>query len=76
MLNLANGDVIEDQLNAFAFVLTGLARLADDCDTLDESVQDAPARSGRSPHRRKTEPAHYKFQDYVKHPNRSRRSAG
>ncbi len=68
MLNLANGDVIEDQLNAFAFVLTGLARLADDCDTLDESVQDRlrVVAARRIDGRRSLLTT---FQDYVKHPN-------
>jgi len=32
--------VIEDQLVSFVFVLTGLARLATSCDTLDESIQE------------------------------------
>ncbi|MGD0095927.1 MAG: ATP-binding protein [Terracidiphilus sp.] len=40
MLNRATNAVIEDQLDSFAFVLTGLARLANSCDTLDESIQE------------------------------------
>jgi len=40
MLNLARGAEVEDQLDAFSFVLTGLARLAGSCDTLDEAVQE------------------------------------
>ncbi len=40
MLNLARDAVVEDQLDAYAFVLTGLARLANSCDTLDESIQE------------------------------------
>jgi hypothetical protein len=40
MLNRATDAVIEDQLDSFAFVLTGLARLANSCDSLDESIQE------------------------------------
>ena len=40
MLNRSTNAVIEDQLDSFAFVLTGLARLANSCDTLDESIQE------------------------------------
>ncbi len=40
MLNRAANAVIEDRLDSFAFVLTGLARLASSCDTLDESIQE------------------------------------
>jgi len=40
MLNRATNAVIEDQLDSFAFVLTGLARLANSCETLDESIQE------------------------------------
>src|SRR5580692_9498993 len=40
MLNLARDAVVEEQLDAYAFVLTGLARLAASCDTLDESIQE------------------------------------
>ena len=40
MLNRAGDAVIEDELNASAFVLTGLARLASSCDTLDESIRE------------------------------------
>jgi ATPase family protein associated with various cellular activities (AAA) len=39
MLNLAKDTAIESRLDAFAFVLTGLARLANVCDTLDETIQ-------------------------------------
>ena len=40
MIHRAANAVIEDQLDSFAFVLTGLARVASSCDTLDESVQE------------------------------------
>jgi len=40
MIHRATNAVIEDQLDSFAFVLTGLARLAGSCDTLDESIQE------------------------------------
>ncbi len=40
MINRATNAVIEDQLDSFAFVLTGLARLASSCETLDESIQE------------------------------------
>lgn len=40
MLNLARDAAVETQLDAFAFVLTGLARLANACDTLDQSIQE------------------------------------
>jgi len=40
MINRATTAVIEDQLDSFAFVLTGLARLANSCETLDESIQE------------------------------------
>ena len=40
MLNLVRDAVVEDQLDACAFVLTGLARLATACDTLDESIME------------------------------------
>ena len=39
MLNGTDKAVIEDQLDAFAFVLAGLAGLAKSCDTLDDSIQ-------------------------------------
>jgi len=40
MLNLARDAVVEDQLDAFSFVLSGLARLVKSCDTLDENIQE------------------------------------
>jgi len=40
MLNRASNAVIDDELDASAFVLTGLARLASSCDTLDEGIRD------------------------------------
>ena len=40
MLNLASEVVSQESLNACSFVLAGLARLADSCETLDESVRD------------------------------------
>jgi hypothetical protein len=40
MIHRAANAVIEDQLDSFAFVLTGLARVASSCDTLDESIQE------------------------------------
>ena len=39
MLNGTGKAVIEDQLDAFAFVLAGLAKLANSCDTLDDTIQ-------------------------------------
>ncbi|MGA7830729.1 MAG: AAA family ATPase [Terracidiphilus sp.] len=39
MINRTGNAVMEDQLDSFAFVLTGLARLANSCDTLDEAIQ-------------------------------------
>jgi hypothetical protein len=39
MLNLTTEAAIEEQRNAYSFVLAGLARLAGACDTLDESVR-------------------------------------
>ncbi|MGD0939027.1 MAG: ATP-binding protein [Terracidiphilus sp.] len=41
MINHATTAVIEDRLDSFAFVLTGLARLANSCETLDESIQES-----------------------------------
>lgn len=40
MLNLAREFHLQEGLNTRSFVLTGLARLAAPCDTLDESVRD------------------------------------
>jgi len=40
MLNLARDSTVECQLNAHAFVLAGLARLATSCDTLDECIRE------------------------------------
>jgi hypothetical protein len=40
MLNLATEAVIEEQRNAYSFVLTGLARLSGACETLDESIRN------------------------------------
>jgi ATPase family associated with various cellular activities (AAA) len=68
MLNPASDLVLEDQLNAFAFVLNGLARLASSCDTLDESVQDRLrlVAARRIDGRRGPLAA---FQDYLKRPD-------
>jgi hypothetical protein len=40
MIHRGESAVIEGQLDSFAFVLTGLARLANSCETLDESIQE------------------------------------
>jgi hypothetical protein len=40
MLNLATEPIIDEELNADSFVLIGLARLANSCETLDESVHN------------------------------------
>ena len=67
MLNRATNAVIEDQLDSFAFVLTGLARLANSCDTLDESIQERlrSIAARRIDGRRSLLAA---FQDYLRDP--------
>lgn len=40
MMNVLAGDTPTDRVDAFAFVLAGLARMAASCDTLDESIRD------------------------------------
>jgi ATPase family associated with various cellular activities (AAA) len=67
MLNLATEAVLEDQRNAYSFVLAGLTRLAGACDTLDESVRHhlrkvAAQRGGARMNLISS------FQDYLRHP--------
>jgi hypothetical protein len=70
MLNLVCDTAVEDQLDASAFVLTGLARLANCCDTLDESIRErldgiaARRIDGRKGLRNS-------FMDYMKRPSRA-----
>ena len=67
MLNLARGAVAEEQLDAFSFVLAGLARLADSCETLDESIQERlQSIAAQSLRGRKSLPS--AFQDYMRRP--------
>jgi len=67
MLNLATEPVIEDQLNAYSFVLSGLARLARSCETLDEAVQSRllSLTTQRATARKELLSA---FQDYLRRP--------
>lgn len=69
-MNLATDAAAVDQLDAFAFVLTGLARLAGSCDTLDESVQERlqSVAARRIDGRKGLAPA---FRDYLRHPSDS-----
>ena len=67
MLNLARGAVAEEQLDAFSFFLAGLARLADSCETLDESIQERlQSIAAQSLRGRKSLPS--AFQDYMRRP--------
>jgi hypothetical protein len=67
MLNLASDAIIEDQLDASSFVLAGLARLANSCDTLDESIQKRmQSIAARHINGRKTLLS--AFQDYLRRP--------
>jgi len=40
VLNFLKGAAVEEPVDAFAFVLAGLARLAKSCDTLDEAIRE------------------------------------
>jgi hypothetical protein len=40
ILNLARNSSVDAQAGAFSYVLTGLARLANSCETLDDSLRD------------------------------------
>lgn len=40
MLNFVRSAAVDEQLDAFSFVLTGLARLATSCETLDDSIRE------------------------------------
>jgi hypothetical protein len=68
MLNVAAVTALEEQVNAYQFVLAGLARLVDACDTLDESVRsrlhNIAVRSGKS-----RKGLHAGFEDYLRQPS-------
>jgi hypothetical protein len=70
MMNRSTNVVIEDQLDSFAFVLTGLARLANSCETLDESIQERlrSIAARRIDGRRSLSSA---FHDYLRDPDES-----
>jgi hypothetical protein len=66
MLNLARDAAVEAQLDSFAFVLTGLARLAKACDTLDETMRERLHAIATGGGARKSLPV--AFQEYLRHP--------
>lgn len=67
MIERAAAAVIEDQLDSLAFVLTGLARLANSCETLDENIQERlHAIASRRIEGRKSLPA--AMQEYLNDP--------
>lgn len=67
MLNFARNSAVEDQLDAFSFVLIGLARLANSCDTLDETIRERlHAITSGNPRARKN--LQREFHEYLRHP--------
>jgi hypothetical protein len=67
MLNFARNAVVDEQLDAFSFVLAGLARLANSCETLDDSIRER-LQSIASGHPRALKNPLREFHEYLQRP--------